>query len=200
MKFHCTVADPPWKYGDRLRMSNVKRGAEDVYRVMTTDEICALAGISRAGVHLCGQFFEFADDALLWLWVTDPFLLNGDGPRICRAWGFEPKQLWTWITGEVRDDAITGPLGMGHYLRVDTERVILAARGRAAQLVERHDLRNYTVVAPKNKHSYKPNEFYALVEALSRGPRLELFARAARPGWVVAGDELPDTIAAGGMV
>lgn len=38
-----------------------------------------------------------AHDAVLWLWVTNSFLLNGDGPTVCRSWGFDPKQIVTWI-------------------------------------------------------------------------------------------------------
>ena len=195
--YRCVAADPPWKYGDKLRMSNVKRSAEDVYRtVMSTDDICKLSEAKLttdpldAWTGVMGK--RIANDAVLWLWVTDPFLLNGDGCRVCRAWGFEPKQLWTWIKGTTKDDAIVGPLGMGHYMRVDTERVILAGRGRAASLVERHDLRNYSLVAPKGRHSEKPDEFYALAEALTPGPRIELFARRRRPGWDAVGDQLED--------
>lgn len=200
--YQCVAADPPWKYGDKLRMSNVKRSAEDQYKtVMTTDAICAFLyttpstaiRLDGAGGYGASENLEdlIAGDAILWLWVTDPFLLNGDGCRVCRAWGFEPKQLWTWIKGEVRDDVIVGPLGMGHYMRVDTERVILAARGKAARLIQDHSYRNYTIVAPKTGHSRKPEEFFALAESLSPGPRLELFSRRRREGWDVVGDEIP---------
>jgi N6-adenosine-specific RNA methylase IME4 len=194
--YRCIVADPPWKYGDKLRMSDVKRSAEDVYKtVMTTDDICKLATFDCDNVPAyhswqCVMGQAIADDAVLWLWVTDPFLLNGDGMRVCKAWGFEPKQLWTWVKGRVVDDNIVGPLGMGHYMRVDTERVILAGRGKAASLVQQHNLRNYSIVAPKGKHSAKPEEFYALAEALTPGPRLELFSRKRRAGWDVVGDEI----------
>jgi N6-adenosine-specific RNA methylase IME4 len=40
------------------------------------------------------------------------------------------------------------------------------------------------------EHSRKPEEFYLLVEELCEGPYLELFARAARPGWICVGDEV----------
>ena len=35
----------------------------------------------------------------------------------------------------------------------------------------------------KPEHSRKPDEQYALIEACSSGPYLELFARGERKGW-----------------
>jgi len=39
----------------------------------------------------------------------------------------------------------------------------------------------------KREHSRKPDEQYAVIEACSPGPYLELFARGTRPGWTVWG-------------
>ena len=39
-------------------------------------------------------------------------------------------------------------------------------------------------------HSQKTEEFYDLVERLSPGPYLELFARRKRDAWVCLGDEV----------
>lgn len=41
----------------------------------------------------------------------------------------------------------------------------------------------------KREHSRKPDEQYDLIEACSRGPFLELFARGTRPGWTYWGDQ-----------
>jgi N6-adenosine-specific RNA methylase IME4 len=40
-----------------------------------------------------------------------------------------------------------------------------------------------------SRHSAKPAQFFALVEAVSHGPFLEMFARGPRAGWTVWGDE-----------
>ena len=40
-----------------------------------------------------------------------------------------------------------------------------------------------TLSAPAGEHSTKPAEFYALVESLCPGSKMELFARRRRPGW-----------------
>ena len=44
----------------------------------------------------------------------------------------------------------------------------------------------------KREHSRKPDEQYALIEACSPGPYLELFARGKRPGWTGWGHQADD--------
>ncbi len=41
----------------------------------------------------------------------------------------------------------------------------------------------------KREHSRKPDELYPIIEACSPGPRAELFARGARKGWAMWGDQ-----------
>ena len=47
---------------------------------------------------------------------------------------------------------------------------------------------------PRGKHSEKPSEFYQLVEQVSPGPRLEMFAREPRKDWSVWGAEVTSEI------
>jgi N6-adenosine-specific RNA methylase IME4 len=42
---------------------------------------------------------------------------------------------------------------------------------------------------PRHRHSQKPEAFLDIVEQVSPGPYLELFARRARFGWDYWGDE-----------
>ena len=144
-------------------------------------------------LRMMGQDYSVADVALLWLWVTNTFLVNGHGARVCRAWGFVPKQLITWVKG--RRGVTAGPalelaFGLGRYTRGCTEQLILATRGKATSLVTDHSVRNL-VLAPSERHSQKPDEMYGIIERMQGdGPRLELFARRRRPGWIAVGDEL----------
>ena len=59
-----------------------------------------------------------------------------------------------------------------------------------------------TIVAdpPCGEHSAKPDAFYDLVESVSPGPYLELFARRQRLGWDTWGEEALEhiSISAGG--
>jgi N6-adenosine-specific RNA methylase IME4 len=45
------------------------------------------------------------------------------------------------------------------------------------------------IVAPLREHSRKPDEMYDLIETTWPGPRLELFARYRRDGWLQWGNE-----------
>jgi N6-adenosine-specific RNA methylase IME4 len=46
------------------------------------------------------------------------------------------------------------------------------------------------VLEPVREHSHKPTEVYRRIERFCAGPRIELFARERRPGWVGWGDEI----------
>jgi N6-adenosine-specific RNA methylase IME4 len=46
------------------------------------------------------------------------------------------------------------------------------------------------VLAPVREHSRKPSEVYRRIERFCAGPRIELFARERRPGWISWGDEI----------
>jgi N6-adenosine-specific RNA methylase IME4 len=54
----------------------------------------------------------------------------------------------------------------------------------------RHKYRPNTLFATARRHSEKPECSYNLIEELSFGPCLELFARKHRPGWTALGDEI----------
>lgn len=121
-----------------------------------------------------------APDAHLWIWGVNRTL---DAAYQCaRAWGFTPMTLLTWCK--------RGP-GMGYYLRNNTEHCLLATRGRP--MVPPPGSRSTSTwhVWPRRQHSEKPDEIFPLIERISPAPRVELFARAARPGWDAWGNQAP---------
>jgi N6-adenosine-specific RNA methylase IME4 len=73
------------------------------------------------------------------------------------------------------------PPGVGHYLRNNTEHCILASRGKPMTPEEKPISTWY--LWPRGRHSAKPSAFGDLVEQVSPGPYVELFARAPRLGW-----------------
>ena len=112
-------------------------------------------------------------DCILWLWTTNSHM--ADALELVRHWGFRQKTILTWVKDR---------MGVGEWLRGQTEHCILAVRGRPVKT-----LTNQTTVlhAPRGRHSEKPEEFYRLVESLCPGSKLELFARKRRKGWVTHG-------------
>ena len=112
-----------------------------------------------------------ASSAHLYLWVTNPIL--PEAFRVLEAWGFRYVTLLTWHK--------VGRLGMGYHFRGDTEHVLFGVKGKLPIPPERR-ARNW-LDAPKSGHSVKPPAFYDMVERVSPGPYLELFARQPRLGW-----------------
>ena len=47
------------------------------------------------------------------------------------------------------------------------------------------------IQAPRGKHSVKPEALRRMAELVSYPPRLEMFARAAAPGWDSWGNQAP---------
>lgn len=165
--FRTIVADPPWDYGNKATRGSTRKH----YSTMGLEDICSLR------VKLEGHV---ADDAHLYLWVTNGFLREGF--TVLDAWGFTYKTCLTWVKTQI---------GLGNYFRGATEHVLFGIRGGLR--TNDKNLRNW-FEAPRGKHSAKPDCFYDLVEKASSGPYLEMFARRARLGdWDYWGNESIET-------
>jgi N6-adenosine-specific RNA methylase IME4 len=75
---------------------------------------------------------------------------------------------------------------LGFTTRKNSESCWLGRRGNPKILS--HAVRE-VIVSPAREHSRKPDEFYRRVEQFCPGPRLDLFGRQSRPGWVAYGAE-----------
>src|SRR5687767_13783132 len=97
------------------------------------------------------------------------------------AWGFVYKSNLIWH--KVRRDGGSDGRGVGFYFRNVTEIILFGVRGKNARTLPPGRSRVHMIQTSKREHSRKPDEQYALIEACSQGPYLELFARGARKGW-----------------
>jgi N6-adenosine-specific RNA methylase IME4 len=170
--YRTIVADPPWPYergltgvtrvGRELR----QRGVENYYDTMPIRMIKAL-GVpdlaDRTGCHL-------------YLWTTNHHIRAAFD--VMDAWGFTYKALLTWVK--------QGNIGLGYHWRNQTEHVLFGMMG-SYRTSDR--ARTNVFAAPKTGHSSKPEAFYDIVESMSAGPYLELFARRNRLGWDTWGNE-----------
>jgi N6-adenosine-specific RNA methylase IME4 len=121
---------------------------------------------------------DLADtDAHLWLWTTNATL--HDGYHLCEAWGFKVLCPIHWIK----------PSGLGAWWVHRSQTLLHAYRGK---LDMRTRLRPNIIEANSRKHSQKPEASYKLIEDISHEARIELFARAARDGWITVGNEVAD--------
>ena len=164
------VADPPWDYGSTFTPKNEgeewQKGAECPYSCMAATDIAAMpvSDIAAANAHL-------------YLWTTNRFIVEAHD--IARAWGFTPKTILTW--GKVQDDG-TPSMKVGHWFRSATEHVVFATRGSLPRRTT--EAFPTLMLWPRIKaHSVKPAAFFDMVERVSPGPYVELFARQPRLGW-----------------
>lgn len=117
------------------------------------------------------------DDAHLYIWTTQRYLW--DAPNIAQAWGFDPAHVLTWAKS---------PTGwsLGGAFGSSSEFVLFARRGK---LPTKGRTNRDWYCWPRSEHSRKPDAFLDLVESVSPGPYLELFARRQRLGWDTWGNE-----------
>ena len=131
-----------------------------------------------------------------------------DAVWLMDALGFRYVTHAVWVkvaATRTLDGSLAPAIGIGQYLRGAHELLLLGVRGKGfAVRTEAMNIPSW-FAAPvprdddgKRIHSRKPPESYALIEARSKGPRLEMFARVARPGWDLFGNQAPDAIAAEG--
>jgi N6-adenosine-specific RNA methylase IME4 len=168
--YRTIVADPPWRYASAA----TKADAGKQYSTMSLSEIARLPVKALAG-----------EATHLWLWATNGLL--EDAYVVLRAWGFAPLTVVTWCKPRP---------GVGHYLRNNTEHVILASLGRPQVPAEKPLSTWYEW--PGTSHSVKPAAFYDLVEQVSPPPRVELFCRQPRFGWDSWGHGYEELAAVGG--
>ena len=175
MKYRTIVADPPWAYEDKLTMgSGIKhRGAATHYDCLSLEEIAALK---------VGEWAE--PDAHLYVWTTNAFMVEAH--ELAKAWGFRQRTILTWCKTS---------FGMGHFYRNSTEHVLFCVRGSLP--TARKDVPTH-FTAPRGRHSAKPESFYDMVETMSPGPYLDVFARRQRMLWDTWGNECftPDALTA----
>lgn len=177
--YRCLVMDPPWP-----ELGGGGRGAQNHYNVLHTSKM--------ATTILRASKWNPAPDAHLWCWVTDNYLL--DGLSLVDRLGFRYVRTYAWV--KTRDDVgrVVTPkvqIGIGKYARGSHELCLFATRGRA---LLPDTAPSSVLFAPRTEHSRKPDEaFEQWFERVSPGPRLEMFARSARPGWDRWGFEAPTT-------
>ena len=152
--YQVLVIDPPWPYTNRDQ--DPSHRAKNPYVSLSLEEISKLS-------------IPASPDSIVWLWTTNAFLPDAFG--LLAAWGFEYKTMVTWAKNR---------FGLGDWLRGQTEHCLLGVRGTYRVTPGRSST---LLVANVRAHSEKPEEFYALVEKICPGNRLEMFARDRRDGW-----------------
>ena len=166
------VVDPPWPYPGGFNGFGSRKKLP--YRSMSVTCISKLP-IAES----------LAREGYVFLWTTNKYL--GDAFKILAGWGFSYRQTLTWCKPERG--------GLGGMFGTNVEFCLVAQNIRPG--TNAHGSRTNRERIPTSwfewkvrGHSEKPDEFYALVERVSPGPYLDVFARRARPGWTSIGDAI----------
>ncbi len=185
--YRAILADPPWHFkswttprwnGGRQFQSPAKAPP---YPTMNMEDIEALPVAALA-----------ADDCALFLWGI--WVNLPDALRVIERWGFEYKTCaFCWTKADVTqirlfDESERGQLGLGYWVRQNSEFCLLATRGKPKRL--HADVRQ-AIVERGRQDSRKPECRHERIERLVDGPYIELFARQRRPRWTAWGNEVP---------
>ena len=187
IKYGTIVADPPWKVstGRTIGRYEIKDGKQIFgvvnnfsrhlpYQGMTVDEIKSL------------PVSEFSSSAShLYLWTINRYLREAFD--VMKSWGFVYSTTLVWAKKPMGG-------GLGGCYGLSTEFILFGRRGisPAKTRIGKNwfDWKRPYDSRGKPKHSAKPDQFYQMVEDISSGPYLELFARSPRSGWHVWGNEV----------
>lgn len=173
-RYHTIVADPPWSYPDTWGITRIPNGAihdgrraRVPYVQMPLEDIIGLPVIDLA-----------EQNAHLYLWTTNRYLR--DAFRVVESWGFRHGQTLVWAKPKF-------PSVLGGAFCSDVEFILFARRGTLPHK-SKHGT-SWWNWPRQGQHSRKPDAFFDLVEEVSPGPYLELFARRQRLGWDTWGNE-----------
>lgn len=167
-KFGVILADPPWRFEPYSRQTGMDRAADNHYPTMDVDAIAALE-------------VPASEDCALFLWATSPMIR--EALFVMSAWGFEYKSQLIWLKDRI---------GTGYWARNKHEILLIGTRGDIPAPAPGTQPES-VIAATVGAHSEKPVAFHEIIERIYPNlPRLEMFARASRPGWNGWGAEAKD--------
>lgn len=168
-KFGVIYADPEWKF-KTWSEAGMDRAVENHYPTSETSVIAARPVGDLA-----------ADDCVLFMWVTNPCLVQGI--EVMAAWGFEYKANFVW------DKVI---IDRGYWNRARHEILLVGTRGNVPAPAMGTQWESL-VQSPRGEPSVKPDWAYEMIEEYFPNlPKIELNARRRRDGWNAWGFEAPD--------
>ena len=160
-RYGVILADPPYRFEPYSRITGMDRAAENHYATNPLEEIKSLDVRSIA-----------APDCALFQWATAPMLPQAI--EVMAAWGFAYKTCAIWAKDRI---------GTGYWFRNKHEILLAGTRGRIPAPAPGTQWPSL-IEASVREHSRKPDAIYKLLEVYFPNlPKVELFARHARPGW-----------------
>ena len=213
-KFSVIVCDMPWKFSDKLTMSDVKRGANSNYSTMTLSEIKSLPIGELADPNGC----------LLAMWC--PSSLIKEGIDIMESYNFNFKQTYIWVKTKkqplevlirevknivkvqdlksLKNKLVTAcktfmvsdslSFFMGRLFRQTHEICLIGTSNNGIYKSLKNKSQRSVCFAENLKHSTKPPNLQESLEIMFPNQNyLEIFGRRSRSNWTVIGNESPET-------
>lgn len=178
-RYATIVADPPWEV-----MAGPLCGREGFADSGGPSRDLAYSSMSVEAIKALRVADVAQDDAHLYLWTTNGYLPAAFD--VARSWGFQYSTTLVWAK------KVMGG-GLGGAYGISTEFILFCRRGSLAHKMKikgtwfewprPYDLRG------KPMHSAKPAAMLDMVEQVSPGDYLEMFARQNRLGWDSWGNE-----------
>lgn len=167
-KFSVIAADPEWQWEPWSHKTGMDRAAANHYPTS------CLAVIKARDVPSIT-----AKDCVLLLWATIPMLPHA--LTVMAAWGFDYKSHYAWGKDKI---------GTGYWSREKHELLLIGTRGDIPCPAPGKQWESL-VLAPRGKHSEKPEVFLEMIEEYFPNlPKIELNRRGPpRTGWAAWGDE-----------
>ena len=190
MSYATIVADPPWKVtAGRAMGAYTMVDGKQIWTKAETVKSRPLTYPTMTVPAIKALQVPAAKDAHLYLWTTNGYLR--DAFDVADAWGFQYSTTLVWAKNPKGS-------GLGGAYGISTEFCLFCRRGKLATLRDISSTwfnwkRPYDERG-KPKHSAKPPEFYAMVDQVSPGPYLEMFARDRRFGWDAWGNEVQSDV------
>jgi N6-adenosine-specific RNA methylase IME4 len=183
LRYRTIVADPPWAYEAFGGYNQAGRNSTRVwverplpYFSLAVDEIAALP---------VGRFAD-PNGTNLFCWTTNRYL--PESFAVLQGWGARYRQILVWHkTGANPNTGAVAP--------TSCEFLLYARFGKGVALKGKLPDAMVETKRQANRHSAKPEAFLDLIEQVSPGPYLELFARRQRLGWDTWGDEALEHVA-----
>lgn len=177
-KFDLIYCDPPWKYHSDGTGTNI---ASKHYSLMSQEELKNLpvkSVLSRPGAVL--------------MWATCPRL--DFAIEVLKSWGLHYRGVaFVWVKTRKDGEIINGQGVPPTFTKPTTELVLLGTTKKSGRAIPLQKFNTPQVVlAPRGKHSEKPEVFRRLIEQTFKPPytKLEMFARKPINGWTVVGNEI----------
>lgn len=184
-RFRTILADPPWPLKEaRSRPWVMGAGGRRSRATVMPYEVMSMEAMKALPVADLAH-----EDCRLFMWVVPEFHRNGGGVELAKAWGFTVTNEIIWEKPNY---------GMGYFPRPGHEPLFVCRRGKPTwndvpEARSTHSVQKWNVPRMRGNggkcHSQKPDAAIDLIERVSPGPYVELFARRARFNWAYWGDQ-----------